>query len=135
MAELDNNGGRPITGRRPGDRRLRVDRPHAEYFRYSGEGTLVAREAASVPRTGFGRAAARVRGVLFGKPLSNDVEHAERLGVGTGLPVLASDNISSSAYATEEIMRVLVLAGAGALALTLPITIGVVVVLAIVVVS
>jgi amino acid transporter len=131
----DQEAGRPLSGRRPGDRRLRVNRPHAEYFRYAGEGTLVAREAASRPRTGLGRAAARVRAVLFGRPLSNEAETSERLGVGTGLPVLASDNISSSAYATEEIMRVLVLAGAGALALTLPITIGVVIVLAIVVVS
>jgi amino acid transporter len=114
---------------------MRVGRPHAEYFRYSGSGTLVAREAASMPRTGLGRTAARVRAVLFGRPLSNEVETTERLGVGTGLPVLASDNISSSAYATEEIMRVLVLAGAGALTLTLPITLGVVIVLAIVVVS
>ena len=51
------------------------------------------------------------------------------------LAVFASDNISSSAYATEEIMRVLVLAGAGALVLTMPITIGIVIVLAIVVTS
>src|SRR5439155_269160 len=52
-----------------------------------------------------------------------------------GLAVFASDNISSSAYATEEIMRVLVLAVAGALTLTIPITVAVVVVLAIVVIS
>src|SRR5262249_32617353 len=49
--------------------------------------------------------------------------------------VFASDNISSSAYATEEIMRVLVLAGGGALALTMPITVAIVIVLAIVVTS
>src|SRR5439155_3210945 len=40
-----------------------------------------------------------------------------------------------SAYATEEIMRVLVLAGAGALVLTMPLTIAIVLVLAIVVAS
>jgi amino acid transporter len=62
-------------------------------------------------------------------------EIGERLNVFTGLAVFASDNISSSAYATEEIMRVLVLAGAGVLALTLPITVGIVIVLAIVVTS
>src|SRR5204862_5029117 len=44
-------------------------------------------------------------------------------------------NISSSAYATEEVMRVLVLAGVGALFLAMPITVAVVVILAIVVVS
>jgi amino acid transporter len=49
--------------------------------------------------------------------------------------VLASDNISSSAYATEEIMRVLAFAGAGALVLTMPTAIVVVIVLAIVATS
>lgn len=137
MSQPDNNnaGGRELGGRRPGDRRVRVDRPHAPYFRYRGERTLVAREAASRPRTPTGRFLARVRRTLFGRPLSNHDELEERLGIGTGLPVLASDNISSSAYATEEIMRVLLLAGAGALVLTVPITLAVVVVLAVVVIS
>ena len=35
--------------------------------------------------------------------------------------VFASDNLSSVAYATEEILRVLLLAGAGALTLSVPI--------------
>jgi amino acid transporter len=88
-----------------------------------------------MPRTPLGIAMARLRQAVFGKPLSNADEASERLNVATGLPVFASDNISSSAYATEEIMRVLIFAGAGALALTLPITAVVVVVLAIVVTS
>ncbi|HZC33622.1 MAG TPA: amino acid permease, partial [Candidatus Bathyarchaeia archaeon] len=96
---------------------------------------LVAKEAASLPRTPIGRASARVRAILFGRPISLHAELTERLNVFTGLAVFASDNISSSAYATEEIMRVLVLAGAGALVLTMPITIGIVIVLAIVVTS
>ncbi len=78
---------------------------------------------------------ARVRRVVFGRPLSSHEEANERLSVATGLPVFASDNISSSAYASEEIMRVLALAGAGALALTMPITVAIVVVLAVVVIS
>jgi amino acid transporter len=126
---------RTLRGRKLGDVRVRVDRPHSPYFSYSGEGTLVAKEAASVSRTPLGRGLARVRGVLFGRPLSIHEEISERLGVLTGLPIFASDNISSSAYATEEIMRVLALAGAGTLALTMPITIVIVVVLAIVVTS
>ncbi|MEO8626362.1 MAG: amino acid permease, partial [Candidatus Limnocylindrales bacterium] len=126
---------RGLAGRRLGDRRVRVERPHAPFFRYTGERTFVAREAASRPRTPTGRAIARVRGVLFGRQLSSEEEAGERLSVATGLPVFASDNISSSAYATEEIMRVLAVAGVGALFLTLPITIGVVIVLAIVVTS
>jgi amino acid transporter len=122
-------------GRKPGDRRVRISRPHEPYFRYIGEGSLVAKQAASEPRTSSGRMLARARAVLFGRPLSNHEEIRERLGVVPGLSIFASDNISSSAYATEEIMRVLVLAGAGALALTMPITIGIVLVLAIVVTS
>jgi len=129
------NGRRGLPGRKPGDRRVRVGRPHAAYFRYTGERTLVAKQAASLPRTPAGRALARIRHLFFGRTLSSEEETSERLGVATGLPVFASDNISSSAYATEEIMRVLAIAGAGALFLTLPITIGVVVVLAIVVTS
>jgi amino acid transporter len=78
---------------------------------------------------------ARARSILFGRPLSIHEEISERLNVFTGLPIFASDNISSSAYATEEIMRVLVLAGAGTLLLTMPITLAIVVVLAIVVTS
>ena len=115
--------------------RVAVERPHAEYFRYTGPDMLVAREAASQPAPGLGRALARVRGLLFGRPLSIHDEIRERLNVFTGLAVFASDNISSSAYATEEIMRVLILAGAASLFLTLPITIAIVVVLAIVVTS
>src|SRR6266545_4062129 len=123
-------GRRPIQGRKAADRRVRVERPHSSYFRYAGPATLIAKEAASLPRTRAGRAFARARAVLFGRPISLHEELSERLNVFTGLAVFASDNISSSAYATEEIMRVLVLAGAGALALTMPITIGIVVVLA-----
>lgn len=127
--------GRALPGRKPGDMRVRIDRPHSPYFRYAGPNHLQARPAASVERSGIGRVAARVRARVFGRPLSIYEEIGERLGVLTGLAVFASDNISSSAYATEEIMRVLVLAGAGVLALTLPITIGIVIVLAIVVTS
>src|SRR6266545_4484725 len=128
-------GRRPIQGRKAADRRVRVERPHSSYFRYAGPATLIAKEAASLPRTRAGRAFARARAVLFGRPISLHEELSERLNVFTGLSIFASDNISSSAYATEEIMRVLILAGAGALVLTLPITVAIVVVLAIVVIS
>src|SRR5262249_51246857 len=47
--------------------------------------------------------------------------HHERLSKFTGLAVLSSDALSSVAYATEEIVRVLILAGAGALWLATPI--------------
>src|SRR5207244_12031355 len=67
--------------------------------------------------------------------ITTRAEAGEPVNTYTGLEIIASDNISSSAYATEEIMRVLVLAGVGALALTLPITLAISVVLGIVVLS
>jgi amino acid transporter len=106
---------RVVRGLKAGDRRVRVERPHAAYFRYSGEGTLIAREAASVPRTPLGRAVARVRAFLFGRPLSSHADITERLSKVKALAIFSSDAISSSAYATEEILRVLVLAGAAAM--------------------
>ncbi len=128
-------GRRLLAGRKVADRRVRLERPHTRYFRYAGPRTLVAKPEASAPRTPFGRTLARGKAVLLGRPLSIHEEMSERLNVFTGLSIFASDNISSSAYATEEIMRVLIVAGAGALALTMPITIGIVIVLAIVVTS
>ena len=93
---------------------------------------LVAKEAASAPRTPAGRFLARVRGVLFGRPLSIHEEITERLSKLKALAIFSSDPISSSAYATEEILRVLVLAGAGALLLSLPIAIAIALLIAIV---
>lgn len=50
----------------------------------------------------------RLKTRLLGSPLqTSDLAH-ERLGKPTALAVFASDNLSSSAYATEEILRVLV---------------------------
>jgi len=114
-------GRRPLRGRKVGDRRVRVERPYAAWFRYAGPGQLVARPAASQPRTPLGRALARLRAVLFGRPLSIHEEIEERLPKKKALAIFSSDPISSSAYATEEILRVLVLAGAGFLFLSLPI--------------
>jgi amino acid transporter len=125
-------GRRQLTGRKAGDRRVRVERPHAPYFRYAGPGQLVAREAASIPRTRAGRVIARLRAVLFGRPLSIHEEIDERLPKTKALAIFSSDPISSSAYATEEILRVLVLAGAGFLFLSLPVAAAIALLLAVV---
>ena len=58
---------------------------------------------------------------FLGHPIATAQARHERLGKVTGLAVFASDNLSSVAYATEEILRVLLLAGAGALTLSVPI--------------
>ena len=72
----------------------------------------------------------RFKRKVLGPPLHDDQLEHERLGKPTALAVFASDNISSSAYATEEILRVLIVAvGVFAFSLLLPITIAVLVVL------
>lgn len=69
----------------------------------------------------------------MGKPLATERLIHERLGKPTALAVFASDNLSSSAYATEEILRVLTVGGLGAIAFSrvVPITIALLVVLGI----
>src|SRR6187431_2555556 len=128
-------GRRQLKGRKSGDRRVRVERPHSPYFRYTGPNELVAREAASAPRTARGRALARVRQVVFGRPLANEEEIGERLSKRKALAIFSSDAISSSAYATEEILRVLVLAGASALFFAIHVSIAIALLLAVVAVS
>lgn len=61
--------------------------------------------------------------LLVGSPLATVQARHERLGKATGLAVFASDNLSSVAYATEEILRVLVLAGVAALTYAVPIAV------------
>jgi amino acid transporter len=111
-------GRRPVRGRKPADRRVRVERPHSAYFRYTGPGQLVAKPAASRPLTPLGRFVARVKSVAIGPPLSNEAEIFERLPKKKALAIFSSDAISSSAYATEEILRVLIVGGAAALLLS-----------------
>lgn len=82
-----------------------------------------------------GKAFRTLNRALFGPPLASVQEPAQRIGKLQALPILASDNMSSSAYATEEMSRILLLAGAGALTLTMPLTIALVGVLAVVVFS
>ena len=119
-------------GPRLGDTRYRVVRRRG--FRRR-PGVIVATEEALESQTKSGRAISVVREVLFGKRIPTERENEERLGKVTGLAIFASDNISSSAYATEETMRSLALAGAAGLALTMPLSIAIIVILAIVVTS
>jgi len=102
---------RPLQGRKLGDRRVVIDRPHARYFRYLAPGVLEAKLEAQAPRTVYQRRMATLRGVLFGRPLSSAAELGERLPKWKALPVFSSDVMSSVAYATGAMM--LILAGAG----------------------
>jgi amino acid transporter len=78
----------------------------------------------------------RLKTKLLGQPLHTEELAHERLGKPTALAVFASDNLSSSAYATEEILRVLVKGiGLGAFALVTPITTALLVVLGFLILS
>src|SRR5215467_1139993 len=72
----------------------------------------------------------RLKNKLLGPPLHTEELEHERLGKPTALAVFASDNLSSSAYATEEILRVLIPTfGILAFGLVTPITVAMLVVL------
>jgi amino acid transporter len=128
-------GRRPLQGRKPADRRVRVERPHSPYFRYTGPGQMVAKAAAHTPKTALGRTWAKVRGVAIGRPLASEEEVGERLTKKKALAIFSSDAISSSAYATQEIIRVLAVAGATALAFSVGVSIAIAVLLAVVATS
>jgi amino acid transporter len=70
--------------------------------------------------------------VFVGRPLPTAQARHERLSKRTALAVFASDALSSVAYATEEILLILVTAGAVALAYTIPIGIAISVLIAVV---
>jgi amino acid transporter len=72
---------------------------------------------------------------LVGPPMPLAQARHERLGKSLALAVFASDPLSSVAYATEEILLVLILAGSAALSYSIPIALGIATLLAVVVIS
>jgi amino acid transporter len=122
-------------GHKPGGRYVRVHRPFHETFREAGPDTLVARDQVYTPKGKLARAWHEVRRVLVGAPLASSELAHERLPKTKALAVFASDALSSSSYATEEILRILILGGALALTFTLPVSAAIVALLAIVVIS
>jgi hypothetical protein len=77
----------------------------------------------------------QLKRLVVGNPIPSHLAHHERLSRITGLAVLSSDPHSSRAYATEEILRVLVLVGANALTLATPIALVIATILAVAVFS
>src|SRR5438093_10726358 len=113
-------------------------RPDEELDPQAPELERVAREAQPPPsprsilRPRVPQRFRRMKRLLVGTPLSTERLVHERLGKPTALAVFASDNLSSSAYATEEILNVLVKAAAiGIFAMVVPITLALLGVLAI----
>jgi amino acid transporter len=123
-----------ITSARTGDRYVRITREKGG-IRRLGAGHLEATREVLRPHSGLGRAFSQLKEIVLGPALASAELAHERLSKVKALAVFSSDALSSSAYATEEILRVLVLAGAAALSLTLPIAFAIGVLLVIVATS
>lgn len=77
----------------------------------------------------------QLKRLLLGRPIHRKHAHHERLPKVFGLPIFASDALSSVAYASEEILIVLVLAGTASFNLLVPVSLALVALLWIVVFS
>lgn len=75
------------------------------------------------------------RSRLIGRPLSTADAPHQTIGKRVGLAVFASDALSSTAYATQEILVILAAAGTMAFGYVFPISIAIVILLAIVTIS
>ncbi len=72
---------------------------------------------------------------LIGRPLQTADAPHQTIGKTVGLAVFASDALSSTAYATQEIMVILAAAGSGAMGYVFPISLAIVTLMVIVTVS
>ncbi len=122
-----------VRGAKPGDRYVRIA-THRGFTRI-GKNYLVPRPGTGEPVSGFGRGMQRLKHLVLGSPIPTASEVHQRLNKIRALAVFSSDALSSVAYATEEIMKVLVLGGAALLYLTLPISLVIIALLAIIVIS
>lgn len=105
-------------GVRPGDVYFRRRQPYNRLFRRVGPGHFEATPEVDRPETGVERAYRRVKAMLIGSPLATAQEAHERLPKWKALAVFGSDAISSSAYATEAALVILVAAGNAALGIS-----------------
>ena len=83
----------------------------------------------------MGRSGMSLKQSVFGRPFASHEEQHQLLPKRLALPVFASDPLSSVAYATEEAMLVLALAGTAAFTLLTPISLAIAGLLLIVVIS
>ncbi|NUP98748.1 MAG: APC family permease [Armatimonadetes bacterium] len=72
---------------------------------------------------------------LVGEVLATEEAPHQTIGKTVGLAVFASDALSSTAYATQEILLVLAVAGSAAFALSVPISLAIVALLVVVTIS
>src|SRR5918998_6821111 len=122
-------GKQGMQGRLLGDRYVRVCRVQSGDFERAAPGHLIATEEALGARGPAGCAFGKIKRTVIGAPLSTAEAAHERLTKPKALAVLSSDALSSVAYATEEILHVLLLAGLAALTYSLHVGAAIVVLL------
>ena len=122
-------------GRKPGSRYYRLIPREKQVLRHVAPGEYEATAAILQPTSGPGRIGYRLRRALIGAALPSKALAHQRLGKTKALAIFSSDNLSSTAYATEEILLALILAGTVALTHSIPIAIAIVVLAAVVVTS
>jgi amino acid transporter len=102
-------------GVRVGDTYVRTRQSHPQYFRKVGPAHFVAEPEANRPASLFARVYRALKKIIIGRPLETAEEIHERLNKVKALAVFGSDAISSSTYATEAALVILVAAGNGVL--------------------
>ena len=123
----------PVLDRKGRLSRYRVARPQPGIIE-THDGYFEATEHAE-ERRGFHGRYLGIRDRVLGTTLANHRLEGERLSKVKALAVFSSDAISSVAYATQEILFVLILAGTSATTYALPIAVAIVTLLGIVVIS
>lgn len=122
-------------GAKPGSRYYRLTPSRQQKLRRIAPGEFEATRAVLRPATRLGRIWFQIRRILIGEPLATAELPHERLSKIKALAIFSSDNLSSAAYATEEILLILILAGTAALSRSVPIALAIAALAAIVATS
>lgn len=109
--------------------------PKQRQLTHKEPGIFEATALGSRPRGLIEHILATIKSAVLGSPFATSQLAHERLTKVKALAIFSSDALSSSAYATEEILLILVLAGSGALSNALPIGAVIALLLAIVTIS
>ncbi len=109
--------------------------PRQQRLTRKKEGHYEATPLGSRPRGPIESVVAAVKNFVLGSPFATSQLIHERLSKIKALAIFSSDALSSSAYATEEILLILVLAGTGSLSNALPIAAVIALLLGIVTIS
>ena len=123
----------PATDKQGRVSRYRVELPKAGIVETEA-GHFEATEYAE-RRTGWRGRSRDLKDSLIGTSMNSKRLSEERLSKKVALAIFSSDALSSTAYATQEILLILVLAGTSAIHLSLPIAMAITALLGIVVVS